>query len=63
MWNDTSDDGGTGSDTGVANSLLPFYTSGASGEFAMVNGAYQPTVALEVRLPAPELPTSHEPTS
>lgn len=50
-WNDTGDAGGVGMDTGNANSILPFYASGADAEFAMLNGAYQPTIAIEVTLP------------
>ncbi|KAK9793747.1 hypothetical protein WJX73_009450 [Symbiochloris irregularis] len=47
MWNDTGDANGTGADLGVSNSILPFYTSGADAEFALLNGAYQPTIAME----------------
>ncbi|KAK9804565.1 hypothetical protein WJX73_000182 [Symbiochloris irregularis] len=48
IWNDTGDVNGTGPGIGVSNSILPFYSSGADAELALLNGAYQPTIAMDV---------------
>ncbi len=46
-WDNTGD---TGPDSGNSSSLLPFYTSGENALFAIVNGAYQPVINMDVSL-------------
>lgn len=38
--------------TGGMISKQPFYSSGPSGEFTMINGGYQPVLELEVSRPS-----------
>ena len=48
-WDNVGDENGTAAGAGTGISLQPFYTSGANGEFTLVNGAYQPTINMTVR--------------
>lgn len=48
-WNTTGDDDGTAVDlTDPVASEQPFYSSGPTGEFTLINGGYQPVVSLTV---------------
>ena len=50
-WTNVGTENGTafGLDTGV--SLQPFYSSGPDAELTLVNGMYQPAIAMTVRRP------------
>ena len=47
-WVDVGNPEGAGNETGPSISTQMFYTSGANAQFTIINGAYQPVIAMTV---------------
>ncbi len=49
-WVNAGSSDGTANETGPSISTQEFYTSGANGQFTIINGAYQPVIQMAVSL-------------